>query len=88
MKTALSQSTAEGSRTSCFYLLGINPSTLTVPSILIRSGSFLTYSDSGLRLARKWKTLSGIYRFVEKEKAAGSNWTYSIFPVWAVEVGK
>jgi hypothetical protein len=36
---------------------------------------------------RRWKTRSGITRFIAAEKAAGSDWTYVIIPVLRATAG-
>ena len=45
-------------------------------------GSFIMGATAeSLKVAKKWKTRAGVERFVLRETAAGSNWTYCIIMI-------
>lgn len=45
-------------------------------------GSFIMGATDAVRaVAKRWKTRAGVERFIAKETAAGSNWTYTILMV-------
>ena len=44
-----------------------------------RNGRFISLNDVGTyKLAKRWKSLAGVERFIAREVAGGSNWSYCV----------
>lgn len=69
-----------------WLIIGVSAERVGVPFIYRQNGRFASFhgTPEDLAAARTWKTREGAERFIEREKAAGSNWTYALWPVSAV----
>lgn len=66
-----------------FMLGGVAPRTSLLCLYDGRSGGSFIMGATGeaMRVAKRWKTRAGIERFIARERAAGSDWTYTILMV-------
>lgn len=68
---------------SHWHIIGVSLEHVSVPYIYRRNGTFASFhgTPEDLEAARAWKTREGAERFIAREQAAGSNWTYALWPV-------
>lgn len=74
--------TLEAKKTG-WCVIGVSSQRVGVPYIYRKRGVMASFhaTPEDLAAARKWKTWEGAERFIAREKAAGSNWTYALWPV-------
>jgi hypothetical protein len=67
-------------------LIGVSSERVGLTYLMHKNGRFVSFNGAAdeVARARTWKTRDGVERFIKREKEAGSNWTYALWPVSAV----